>query len=422
MNNSILTPKIFAKLVLMNLGGSLHVCRNMSHQVTREFAQKGNKVGATVQVRRPYRFTVATGLDYQPQPLVDTTLPVTVARTAQVSYDWDSVEGALSIREAQELYAKPAGLALASNINAAAAQFVGDNLWNNTGTPGTAPTGPTSYLNAGDLIVAQGLPEEEELNLILNRRMSTAFVTGTQTLFNPTGQVSSQAKQGRIVDETMGYEIHRDETINKHTNGTWTTVGLVNAANQTADGGNNGTIDLVTKSWDNSAAPGVGDKFSIGSASDATAVSGGVQSVHPQTRVGTGYQQQFTILAIKSANDGSGNITLTVAPAITPYGQYQNVDAAPVANAKILMAGASGAVGTEALLLHKDAMAFVSVPMLSPGPGEGAVVANETDPETGISLQLIKAFDSFHRVHIHRIDVLYDFARMYAEMGAVIWG
>ena len=70
--------------------------------------------------------------------------------------------------------------------------------------------------------------------------------------------------------------------------------------------------------------------------------------------------------------------------------------------------------------MHKTAYAFVSVPMLAPGPGEGAVVATETDPETGISLRLIKAFDAFHSVHIHRIDVLYDFARMYGEMACVI--
>jgi len=416
MDNLILTPKVFASLVLMDLGGELNVCKNMSHAVTPEFAKKNNKVGAIVQVRRPYRFVPSKGLKYQPQPLVDTVMPVQVSQVAQVSYDWDSVEKTLDLREARELYSRPAAMDLASLINAEAATFCADNTFNSVGTPGAAPTDDLTYLSAGDLIVAQGLPQGEDLNLIINRKMSSAFVHGTKTLFNPVGSISTQWKQGEMVD-SLGYKVYKDQTINLHTVGTYAGSPIVHLGGQAAEGGNNGTMTLNTQGWTTTTL-NQGDKFVIGSASSATV--GGVQSVHPRTRKATGYQQQFTVLA--TISDSSGTINMLVSPAITPSGQYQNVDSSPVDTAIITLVGATGVAAQQGLLMHKSAFAFVSVPMSAPEPGLGAVVAQVTDPDTGISLRLIRAFDSFNSVEINRIDVLYDFASMYREMACVIQG
>src|SRR6516225_1669280 len=94
--NSVLTPSVFAKLVLMDLGGALNVCSNMSHSISPEFAQKNYKIGSTINVRKPYRFTVANTLVYAPQGLTDQVTPVTVSLIAQVGFEWDSVEKTLN--------------------------------------------------------------------------------------------------------------------------------------------------------------------------------------------------------------------------------------------------------------------------------------------------------------------------------------
>ncbi len=109
-----------------------------------------------------------------------------------------------------------------------------------------------------------------------------------------------------------------------------------------------------------------------------------------------------------------------IAPAITPSGQYQNVDIAPADNAIITVVGTTGAVAQQGLLMHKNAFAFVSVPLESPDPGMGALVDQVTDEDTGISLRIIKAFDYKESKHINRLDVLYDFAKLYAEMAVKI--
>ena len=43
-NNIILTPSVYVKGVLMNLGGYLAVCRNMSKEYSKEFGKANAKV------------------------------------------------------------------------------------------------------------------------------------------------------------------------------------------------------------------------------------------------------------------------------------------------------------------------------------------------------------------------------------------
>lgn len=437
MDNLILTPKTYAKLTLMNLGTrDLHVCRNMSHEVTKEFAQKNNKVGASVMVRKPQRFSVKKGLVYVPQPIADTATPVTVSQVAQVGYDWDSIEQTLGIRTGaimnekqlaalDNLYAGPASIALASTINAEAATYVADNTFNSVGTPGVAPTTQATYLAAGDLLVAQGLPNEEQKNLVLvtNRRMSSAFVNGTVGYFNPQTAISEQLERGEIVKRLMGYKIVQDQTINRHTVGTYSGTPLVNngaGVVYTSTGGNNGTSSIPTDGWGSGvSALNLGEKFMIGSATSATV--GGVNSVHPQTKVDTGYQQQFTVLA--RITDTTGAMTILCSPAITPTSidpQYANVTGGAVDNAIITVVGTTGATGDQGLLMHPDSFAFVSVPLDGPGSGLGVNVENVTDPDTGISIQMMQAFEARTHTHIHGLWVLYDFSPLYRELSCVV--
>ena len=437
MDNLLLTPNVFAKLIVMNLGRDLFVCKNMCHDVTPEFTNKKNPIGASVMVRKPYRFSVSKGLGYQPQPIVDTQTPVQISQVAQVSYDWDSIERTLQIRSGDamtgkqfnglnDLFAGPAAVALASTINAEAATFVADNTANNVGTLGAPPSTQDSYLKAGDYLVAQGLPNEEQKNLVLiiNRRMSTAFINGTVGYYNPQNVIGKQLEDGEMVPRLMGYKIEMDQTINRHSNGTYSGTPLCNGATpQTAAGGNNATMNLNTDGWGVGVSQLTkGTKFTIGSASSATI--GGVNSVHPQTKKDTGYQQCFTVLA--DTSDISGAMaTLPIYPAITPAtvdAQYANVTGGAVDNAIITVVGASAVTGDQGLLMHEQAFAFVSVPIVGPDPGEGATVAEINDEETGIALSLIKAFDARTRTHIHRVDVLYDFARLYGELACVIQG
>jgi hypothetical protein len=397
----------------MNLGGYLAVCRNMSKEYSKEFARNGAKIGDAISVNKPQRFQATTGLVYQPQPLTNVKTTVQVGDVTNVHFEWDSIEKTLSLDDIQERYAKPAAIALAHSINANAAQFCAQNTFNVVGTPGTTPTAIDTYLAAGDKLVELGLPAEEELTCIINRKMSSQFVIGQKTYFNPAGSISSMVKKGEIGsgDSTLGYRWERDQTIYTQTIGAQGGTPLINGSNQTTSYGNNDTMSLATRGWSNSTLVlGVGDKFTIA----------GIYSVHPQTRQSTSDLQQFTVLASATTN-GSGQVTLTVAPGITPSGQYQNVTASPTDGTAITVVGSANAVSPQGLLLHKNAYAFVSVPLDDPKSGKGVEEAyQETDPDTGITLSFVRFFDGVNRVHGNRFDILTGFAVLYREMACVI--
>jgi hypothetical protein len=133
----------------------------------------------------------------------------------------------------------------------------------------------------------------------------------------------------------------------------------------------------------------------------------------------------FVVLADSSSLSDGTSATL-IAPAITPSGQYQNVffTSAAVDGALLTVDSGAGAgtVTPQALLMHKNAFAFVSVPLNNPEPGMGALVTEVTDPETKISISMVRAFDGVYRKEINRFDVLYDFAKLYGEMACAIEG
>ncbi len=412
-NNIILTPNVYVRGVLMNLGGYLAVCRNMSKDYNKEFTKA--KVGDTISVRKPQRFTATTGLLYQPQPLTNIKTTITVGDVTGVHFEWDGVEKTLSIDEAQDKYFKPAAIAIAHKINADAAQFCAQNTYNAVGTPGTTPSTVQTYLSAGDKIVQLGLPPQEDLTCIVNRKMSSAYVVGQSTLFNPAGQIGGMVTQGEIADNTLGYKFVRDQTIYSQTVGPLGGVPQVSGGTQASDGGNNANGTLITKGWTAAAASRlvVGDRFTLGTGATA------VYSVHPQTKQSTGDLQQFVVV-LPFSSDGSGNGTVTMFPAITPSGQYQNVTASPADSAAITVFGAANTVSPQGLLIHKDAFAFVSVPLENPPAGSGAISSMQTDPHTGITLSLVQFFDGVHRVSGTRFDTLTGFGRLYPEMACVL--
>ena len=420
-NNIVLTPKIFLRLALMDLGGALNVVKNMSTSVSEEFGKKDYKIGDTAQVRKPYRFVAGDGIGWDPQPVVDQVTPVKVSQVAHVHYMWDSVERTLDMREAMRLYTKPVAMAMGAKINSTGATFAANNALSSVGTPGTAPNSQATYLAAGDRLVELGLPNNEPLDLIINRRMSSAFVNGTVTYYNPVGTIGGQFEKGQIADNSLGYTIKRDQTINTHTNGTFSGSIVVSGANQTADGGNNATMSLTISGLTGTLKQG--DRFVIGSSTSATV--GGVNSVHPQTRLSTGVQQSFTLVQDSAANPTS----IVVSPAITPANlsgpvgnnQYANVDGPAVDQAIITMVGTTGLTNIyQGLLMHENAFAFVNVPLWQPEKRGVLASESEQDPETKLAMSYLEYLDGDNRQSKTRFDSLYDFASLYKEMACVI--
>jgi hypothetical protein len=428
MANIILTPTVLLRGVLMNLGGRLNVARNMTKEYQKQFGGKGVKPGATIQVPKPQRFEGTRNTKFTPESLKNTSTPVTVDKRANVHFEWSSVEKTLSIIDAQQKYFKPASITIAHMVNADAAEYAFLNSFNTVGTPGVVPGAGSAtvpelldvYMKAGDKLIEQGLPEGEQLNCIISRRMSSVFVGRVSSLFTPTEVIGKQYKTGWVDPTGLGYNWYKDQGLYVHTSGTLADASnntVVNGANQVSGDGNNSTGSLIIDGLDASATIKAGDWFTIAN----------VYSTHPQYHTSTGQLAQFRVLADVTA-DGSGNATLSIYPAITASGQYQNVDSVPANDAAVLFDEAAvgnvdaygSTVSRAGLLLHKNAFAFCSVPLEGPEDGMGAILRQETDPDTGITIRFTRSWDGDEEREITRLDTLYGFGRLYGELCSTI--
>ena len=114
----------------------------------------------------------------------------------------------------------------------------------------------------------------------------------------------------------------------------------------------------------------------------------------------------------------SSAATISISPALYgPGSPYQNISALPVSGtALVLWPGTSspnGKVGKVGLAIHPDAFALVGVKLEMPKAVE--MSSQQRDPETGISVRFVKAWDPVQSKMIHRFDVLMGFGSLYSD-------
>jgi hypothetical protein len=219
----------------------------------------------------------------------------------------------------------------------------------------------------------------------------------------------------------LGYDFVMDQGLLTQQTGNYAGAGTVSGAQQ-GTGAYTSGMTLNVTGFTAGGTLRAGDRFTIGSGATA------VNSVNPQTKLDNRRLQDFVVQA-DTLLDGSGAGAVPIFPSITPANLvmpsaavYANVTQAAANGATINMIGAGNVVHTQALLYHKQAFAFMCVPMANPMPGGVEVSISQTDPETNITVSFIRQFDGVQRKWINRFDVLYGFARLNAELASVIYG
>ena len=148
--------------------------------------------------------------------------------------------------------------------------------------------------------------------------------------------------------------------------------------------------------------------FTIGSGAT------GCFAVNPQSKQTTGALRNFVATA-NGVSDGSGNMTISIAPAIVTSGPFQNVVAAPSAGALINVLGAANTASPQGLAFHKDAFALGSADL--PLPGGVDMAARVSDRQLGLSIRLVRAYDINTDRFPTRLDLLYGWVTLYPELG-----
>jgi P22 coat protein - gene protein 5 len=400
MSNSLLTIDMITRKSLEILENNLVLTRNVNRQYDDSFAVEGAKIGSTLRIRLPDRALVTDGAALQVQADNEQFTTLTVSSQKHIGVNFTSAELTMQLDDFAERVLKPRVSQLASSVDAdVATSYKG--IYNTVGSPGTTPATSLVLLQANQKLNEFATPMDQRYATV-NPAANAGLVEGMKGLFNPTGTISRQFKNGMMGEGILGLdEINMSQSISNHTNGDWGTAITVTSTVATE-----GQATLPISFTGSSKTWNVGDVFTIA----------GVFAVNPQTRQSTGSLQQFVVTA---AATGSSTATLDISPALYTAGNaLATVFSFPQAGAVVTMVGSATVSYPQNLIYHKDAISFATADLLLP---QGVDMASR-QVHNGISLRIVRQYDINNDRLPCRIDVLYGFSAIRPVTAVRLWG
>lgn len=384
---SLLTPSIITKETLVILENNLVAAGKVNRQFENQFV----KIGSTLTVRKPNRFTVTSGPGLQIQNIVEPSTSITISNQKHVDFQFSSADLTLVIEEFSERYCKPAAATLANQLDYDVLTNF-NQVWNEVGTAGTVPASFNSLAAVGQRMDEGAVPQDGR-TLILNPAAYWSLAAAFIGVF--VKSVAEPALKGFLA-KIANFEIYLDQNIQSQTVGAYAGTPVVNGASQTGGA-------LITNGWTASitALLNTGDVFTIQ----------GVFAVNPQNRQSTNALMNFVVVSTANSDSG-GNSTLSISPAIVTTGAYQNVNAAPANLAAITVKGSASTSYAQNIGFVRDAFGLVTVPLELPG----GVDFGAREMWKNISMRIIRAYDINNDVLPCRIDILYGTSTYYGEL------
>ena len=402
MANTLLTIDMITREALRVLENNLTFTKQCNREYDDQFAVSGAKIGDTLRIRKPARYTVRSGTALSVQDYTETSVSLVLNNQKGVDISFTSKELTLSIDDFSKRVLGPAVAAVANQIDRDGLNLYWE-IANAVGTPGTTPSALLTYLQAGEKMDNEATPRDGQRAIEVNPAAQVAIVDALKGLFHSSTEIERQYEEGTM-GMTAGFKWSMDQNVFAHTVGPLGGTPLVNGASQTG-------TSLITDGWTAAAASRLkrGDVFTIA----------GVNAVNPQHRQNTGQLRQFVVTADVSS-DGSGNATIPIYPAMTATGAYQTVTALAADNAAITVLGAANTVTPQNMAHHRDAFVLGCADLVLPGGVDMA--ARVSSRQLGISLRMVRAFDINNDAFPCRLDVLYGWKAVYPELACRIAG
>lgn len=394
MANTTLTASIVAKASLAILENELTMANAVYRGYEGEFDKKinGYEVGDTITIRKPTDFTVRSTITASAQDVTEAKTTIQVNSIAGVDFAFTSQQLTQNIGELSERVIRPAMIQIANQIDVATMNLYKDiPQW--VGTPGTLVQSFAGFANGAQNLDQRSVPQDSRSAILAPADFWA--LAGSQTALYSQAINNKSYREGEI-GKIGGINTFMSQNAPTFTTGPMGGTPLVNGASQntTYDTTGANTQTLITDGWTAAAAARVvkGDVFTIA----------GVYDVNPVTKATLPILKQFVVVS-NGSSDGSGNLTLTIAPQIITSGAFQTVSAAPADNAAMTFVGTANTGYTNNLFFHKNAFALCTVPMVKP---PGAVDCSRQS-KNGLSVRVIPFYDGTNDKSTWRLDVLY---------------
>lgn len=397
MSNTLITSSIVAKEVLPILENMCSFSAGVNRNYEPEFQgnmSRGYEPGATINIKRPSRYTYRAGRVAVPQASVDTTVPLTLSQGG-CDLNFTAFERTLSITSDHMQNKLISAVAAVSNeIDRQGLAMAHYSTYNTLNSAGAMPTTQALALAAvtgvNQRLDENSAPRDKQRQLIMNPSLNASMVQGFAGLFNGADKISKQYGSGMMVD-SLGIAYGMDQNVDVHTNGAATATNI-SAANQT---GSTITVAAIT-----------GGTLTRGS----TITLPGVNAVNPQSRTTTGVLQNFVV----TADALLGATSISVSPAIVTSGPYQNVTASPTNGQPYIIFGAASTSYATNVAFHKDAFTLAMVPMWT--PNKNGVLDVSQQSHNGFTIKVTDFYDGVNDNAIMRLDVLFGWAATYPEL------
>ena len=394
MSNTILTPSVLAKEMLRVLMNECPTLGAVNRNYDKQYAIPGAKIGDTINIRKPPRYTVGTGRVATAQDYAETSVALTLDTQKHVMIQFTSRDLTLSLDDFSERVIQPAIVPLGNAVEVAILDRMGLDTYQAVGTPGTTPATLQLWLDAGAKLSLSSTPSNLR-SIVLDPVAQARTVDALKGLFEAGPEIRKQYMEGRM-GRAVGFDWYMGQNVRRHTVGPLGGTPLVNGASQSG-------ASLITDGWTASAASRLkeGDIFTIDD----------VYAVNPVSKQSTGQLAQFVVTADVSS-DGSGNLTAAISPAITLTGTGQNVDSLPANNAGINVLGAASTLTPCNLAFHRDSATVGFADLVMPS---GVWGARYSDEKTGVSVRLVKQYDLPNDMEMCRFDLLFGVKTLYPE-------
>lgn len=402
MSNTLVTCSIVAKEALPILKNMLTFSKNVNRDWEDEYTgnmSRGYAPGATINIKKPSRYTYRAGRVSVPQATVETTIPLTLSQGG-TDLNFTSVEQTISLTKLEDKIAA-AVAPIANEIDRQGLQLAHYNTFNALNASGALPTtqlgGVQIVTDANRRLDEMGAPRDMNRMLVSGPGLNGALLNTFSGMFNSVSSLNKQYNTG-LMQNAFGIDQGMDQNVDTHTNGTQNVAGVnISGANQT--GAAITTVALT------------------GTITRGTVITlPGVFAVNPQSRQSTGVLAQFVV----TSDLAVGATSIPLSPALVTSGAFQNVSASPTSGSPFLIVGAASTAYQTNVAYHKDAFTLAMVPMWKPTGGKGVIdVAQES--YDGFTVKVTNFYDGVNDNAIWRLDVLFGWAATYPELSAKIY-
>jgi hypothetical protein len=408
--NTILTPTMITREAARILHQQGTFLSNVNRQYDDKFAVSGAKIGTSLNLRLPSKYTVRTNATFAAQDHTERSTPFNLSSQYGVDVSFTVVDRTMALDDFSKRVLQPAMKQLAAKIEADALAIAYKSV--NQYVNGTTDAKLTyAYLQRAGALMTNVLTPVGDRTAILNPLSSVEFLDATKGLFAAQSNLNEQFREG-MMGRTGGFDIGENTLLPAHTTGSL-------AGSPLTDGAALGTSTTTANTWVSQTELRIDGATSTTTlkAGDIITLSG-VYAVHPESKTNTGALQRFVVQSDVTFTTNADDYAVTVKPGFI-YGSgnaYQNCVLSGVANSDGLTVTRIGAASTafaQDLFFHKDAFVFGTADLEDVSPYGASCARANTD---GISLRWVQQYAIGGDTVAGRFDILWGFAPLYPEL------